>query len=128
LRPRLCTAGVDRKLQTLLEFGEADVVVDSAYQERDEYERVVAVPFLVTSGNVIVEGPEEIKSKRKLKLRPGNYRLTAAQRVTGEEEEAIGLFFESLSKPLERSSILVADKALRVLNSLSETAVIAGKY
>ena len=86
------------------------------------------MPFLVTSGNVIVEGPEEIKSKRKLKLRPGNYRLTAAQRITGEEEEAIGLFFHSLQKPLERSSILVADKALRVPNPLLETAKIAGKY
>jgi hypothetical protein len=128
-----CAQGFARRestvnFSTILKFGEADVVVDSAYQERDEYERVIAVPFLVTSGNVIVDGPEEIKGKRKLKLRSGNYRLTAAQRVTGEEEEAIGLFFKLLSKPLERSSILVADKTLRMPSLLSETAGIAGKY
>jgi hypothetical protein len=112
---------------TPLEFGYADVVVASAYQGREEYARVIAVPFLVTSGSVIVEGPEETEPTRKVTLRPGDYRLIAAQRVTGEEEEAIGLFFELLSKPLERSSVLIADKALTVPNRLLETAGVAGE-
>ena len=112
---------------TRLEFGYADVVVASAYQRGEGYERVIAVPFLVTSGNVIVEGPEETEPKRKVTLPPGDYRLIAAQRVTGEEEEAIDLFFELFSKPLERSSVLVADKALTVPNRLLEAAGAAGE-
>ena len=113
---------------TLLEFGHADVAVaSSAYQPLREYERVIEVPFLVTSGRVIVEGPEEREPERNIKLPPSDYRLIAAQRVTGEQEEAIDLFFELLAKPLERSSVLVADKALIVPNRLVETAGVAGQ-
>src|SRR5437879_3970134 len=46
---------------TPLEFGHADVTVSrGAYEAKDEYVRVIAVPFLITSGRVIVDGPEEI--------------------------------------------------------------------
>ena len=62
---------------TPLEFGYADVVVASAYQRREEFERVIAVPFLVTSGIVIVEGPEETEPTRMVALPPGDYRLIA---------------------------------------------------
>jgi len=48
-------------------------------------ERVIAVPFLVTSGKVIVEGPEETETERNVRLPSGNYRLIAAQNVTGED-------------------------------------------
>lgn len=113
---------------TPLEFGYADVAVSqSAYEPREEYKRVIAVPFCVTSGTVIVEGPEETKPERNFALRVGNYRLVAAQRVIGDEEEAIDLFFEPLAKPLERSAILVADEALNPLTTLIETAGIAGE-
>jgi hypothetical protein len=118
---------------TLLEFGFADVaVIHGAYQPREEYERVIEVPFRVTSGKVIVGGPEETEDKGMIELPPGDYRLTAAQRVTaeegeGEEEEAIDLFFEVLPQPLERSSVLVADEALSVPNRLLETAEVAGE-
>src|SRR5579864_7712421 len=45
---------------TPLEFGHADVTVNHAtYQPHEEYVRVISVPFLVTSGRVIVDGPEE---------------------------------------------------------------------
>src|SRR5689334_1078334 len=45
---------------TLLEFGYTDVTVSrEAYQPQQEYQRVIAVPFHVTSGKVVVEGPEE---------------------------------------------------------------------
>jgi len=113
---------------TLLEFGYADVAIaGSAYQPQKEYERVIAVPFLVTSGKVIVEGPEETETERNVRLPPGDYRLIAAQSVTGEEEESIDLSFELLAKPLEQSCVLVADKALCVPNRLVETAEVAGE-
>lgn len=112
---------------TPLEFGYADVgVSQNAYQPREEeYGRVIAVPFLVTSGKVIVEGPEETKPERNIALPPGNYRLVAAQRVTGDEEEVIDLFFEPLTKPLERSAVLVADEAMNPPTPLLETAGVA---
>jgi hypothetical protein len=113
---------------TPLQFGYADVTVRrSAYEPREEYERVIVVPFLVTSGKVIVDGPEESDVERSFALRPGNYRLVAAQRVTGDEEEAIDLFFELLTKPLERSAVLVAGQALNPPSPLIETAGIAGE-
>ena len=108
---------------TLLEFGDADIKIHRGpYQHRGRYERVIAVPFLVASGRVNVDGPEETDLERGFELPLGNYRLVAAQRVTGDDEEAIDLFFELLTKPLERSSILVADEALNPPTPLIETA------
>jgi len=113
---------------TLLEFGDADVAISvSAYRPRGTYDRVIAVPFLVTSGKVVVEGPEETKPERNVVLPPGTYRVTAAQRVTGDEQQAIDLFFERLSEPLERSAVLVADCALNPPTPLLETAGVAGE-
>jgi hypothetical protein len=113
---------------TLLEFGYAYVAISvSAYQPRGEYDRVIAVPFFVTSGKVTVEGPEETKPERNVLLPLGNYRLVAAQRVTGDEQETIDLFFEHLSEPLDRSAVLVADCALNPPTSLLETAGVAGE-
>lgn len=113
---------------TPLEFGYANITVNcGVYEPREGYDRVIAVPFLVVSGKVIVEGPEETKPERNITLPRGNYRLVAAQRVTGDEEETINLVFEPLEKPLERSAILVADKALNPPTILLETAGIAGE-
>lgn len=115
---------------TLLEFGRARVVVAvTPYQPRDEYERVIAVPFDSVSGKVIVDGPEETETgrERNFALQPGNYRLVVAQRVTGDDEEAIDLFFEPLTNPLERSAVLVADDALNPPTTLLETAGVAGE-
>jgi hypothetical protein len=112
---------------TLLEYGKARVeVVVRTYQPRDIYERVIAVPFAVVSGKIIVDGPEETETgrERNFTLPPGNYRLVAAQRVTGDEAEAIDLFFESVSAPL---AILVADSALNPPTPLLETAQVAGE-
>jgi len=47
--------------------------------------------------------------------------------MTGDEEEVIDLFFELLAKPLEQSSILLADEALNPPSPLIETAGIAGE-
>ncbi|MGP8199411.1 MAG: competence protein ComJ [Limisphaerales bacterium] len=112
---------------TPLEFGYANAnIYRGAYQPDKEYERVIEVPFLVTSGKVIVCGPEELNAQRKrFDLTMGNYRLVAAQCVKGEEE-VIDLFFEPQVKPLERSSVLVADDALNPPTLLVEMAEIAG--
>jgi hypothetical protein len=113
---------------TLLEFGYADVFVSQGfYQPKEDYERVIAVPFLVTSGRVVVEGPEETNIERGLSLLPGNYRLVATQATLGEEEEAIHLFFEPLADRLEQSVLLIADKGLKPPNPLLESAAIAGE-
>lgn len=111
----------------LEEFGHAVVLVrDRAYEPRDYYVRVIAVPFLVTSGQVKIEGPEEHPIERQLELSPGNYRLTAAQFIIWDEEQGIDLFFEKLAEPLERSEVLVADEWLDPILPLCETAEIAG--
>ena len=112
---------------TPLEFGHADVTVNVApYQPREEYARVISVPFLNSSGVITVEGPEEMDVDRIVELPPGNYRLTAAQIITGDDEEVIDLFFELLSTPLKQSAVLVADEMLNPSKSLIETAGIAG--
>jgi hypothetical protein len=65
--------------RALLEFGLADVAVRLAsYQPQQQYERVVAVPFHVTSGRVVVDGPEESRVERGMDLPQGHYRLVAA--------------------------------------------------
>lgn len=113
---------------TPLEFGYADVTAShGTYQPHEEYVRAVAVPFLVTSGSVVVDGPEETNVQRRVELPPGNYRLVAAQRVLGDEEEAVDLFFEPLGKALERSTVLLADNALNPPTSLLEMAEVAGE-
>ena len=120
--------GSTANFNTLLEFGYADVgVIQGAFAPQKEYSRVIAVPFLITSGKVIVEGPEETEPERNIALPQGNYRLVAAQIITGGEEEVIDLFFESVSQVLERSSILVADAALAPPEILIESASIAGE-
>jgi len=113
---------------TPVQFGWADVIVrEDVYQPSDEYDRVVAVPFRVTTGRVIVEGPEEWTRERNFALPPGDYRLVAAQRVMGDEEEVIDLFFEALTKPLQRSEVLVADEEMNQPTPLLETAGFAGE-
>ena len=112
---------------TLREFGYANVAVSrDAYHPQREYQRVIGVPFLVTSGKVVVDGPEETTIERSFPLPPGHYRLIAAQCAIGDEEEVIDLYFEPLTKALERSIILVADEELRPPTPLIETAEIAG--
>jgi hypothetical protein len=116
----------------LLEFGHAFVLVrNAAYEPRSYYERVIAVPFLVTSGRVQIDGPEEYPIDRGVDLTPGNYRLIAAQYVIHdvdlEGEEGIDLFFEPLAARLERSEILIADDELNPTYPLLETASIAGE-
>jgi hypothetical protein len=112
---------------TLLEFGSARTTASVAdYRRRDSDERVIAVPFLVVSGRVCVDGPEEIDIGRCVDLPPGDYRLVAAQRVVNDEEQEIDLFFEARATPLDCSAILVADAELQPPSPLLEVAGIAG--
>ena len=111
---------------TLLEFGRADVTCSLCrFQSAEDYERVIAVPFLTTTGKVLVEGPEELNVTRVIELEKGNYRLVAAQRVTGDKTERLDLFFEKLEGPSRKSDILVADPELRPEVPLLDTADVA---
>jgi hypothetical protein len=121
---RECTAN----FSTPLEFGHAHVSVSCGnYRPTKSYDRAIAVPFLVTSGSVVIAGPEETTSERNIALPRGNYRLVAAQRVMGDEEEMIDLFFEPLATPLDVSAVLIADQSLNPPPALLETAEIAGE-
>ena len=113
---------------TPLEFGYADAEVRrEGYQPQREYQRVIAVPFRVTSGKVVVEGPEETTVERSISLPPGHYRLVAAQYVTADDEEVIDVYVDLLTKALEQSAVLVADEALSPPTPLIETAKMAGE-
>ena len=112
---------------TLLEFGWADVIVNlSSFETRDEYERIIAVPFSATSGIINLEGPES-DLPESFSLSIGNYRLVVAQRVTGDDEEAIDLFFEQLAELPKQSEIIKKDDMLNPSMPLIETARIAGE-
>jgi hypothetical protein len=110
---------------TPLEFGRGDVLVHlGPYEGRDEHTRVIEVPFDVSSGEVVVGGPEEfpVKPERVFHLPKGHYRLVAAQAMTDEEQEEIDLYFEKLAEPLATSRIVIADEAMRPPTPLLETA------
>jgi len=112
---------------TLLESGHADVhMIASAYQSSDKHERAIAVPFMVVSGRVVVEGPEETGAGRVCTLSIGPYRLVAAQCFVSEERETIELFFEKMTCLPEHSQILVADSQIFPCGALIETSEIAG--
>jgi hypothetical protein len=109
--------------RTLLEYGFADVYCkDIAFLQTGKYERAIGVPFLVTSGRVIIDGPEEINIERELCIPVGNYRIVAAQCIVGEDEESVDLFFEFLHEPLSKSEIIVSDLGLSPPLHLLETA------
>ena len=106
---------------TMLEFGHGDVAVHlGPYKPEDEHERVIEVPIEVSSGEVVIGGPEEYPNKHIVKMRKGHYRLVAAQSVTGDDREAIDLYFEELTEPLAASRIIVADDALHPPSPLIE--------
>lgn len=115
-------------IRALREYGQADVRASTMpYAAKDEYVRVIAVPFAVESGVVVVEGPEEMGTGRSIKLPQGDYRLVVAQAMDGEEDEVIDLFFERVPQPIPHSEILVRDDELDPPTPLIETAVVAGE-
>jgi hypothetical protein len=111
---------------TLLEFGHGDVAVHlGPYKGKDDHERVIEVPIEVSSGEVVVGGPEEYPNKHIVKVPKGHYRLVAAQTVTGDDREAIDLYFERLTEPLGKSRIVVADDVLDPPSPLLESVETA---
>ncbi len=115
-------------IRTLDDFGHADVrASDSMYVANDVYTRVIAIPFRVVTGTVVVEGPEEMSDARSIQLAPGNYRLVICQTAIDENLEAIDLYFEPLQQPAPCSEIIVRDSALNPPFALIETADIAGE-
>ena len=111
---------------TMLEFGHGDVTVHlGPYEGKDDHERVIEVPLEVSSGEVVIGGPEEYPNKHIVKVAPGHYRLVAAQTVTGDDREAIDLYLEKLSEPVSRSRIIVADNALNPPSALLENVEVA---
>lgn len=110
---------------TPLEFGHGAVLVYlGPYEGREEHVRVIEVPFEVSSGEVVVGGPEEfpVNPDRVFQLPKGHYRLVAAQAVTDEDQEDIHLYIEKLEEPLTKSRVLVGDEAMKPPTPLLESA------
>lgn len=104
---------------TLLEFGDGDVAVyPHGIHSMVGYDRVIAVPFVCSSGRITVVGPEEFNVERNIDIARGYYMMTCAQQTLVDDElamlfkERIDLFFESLSYLPKRSRLLVADREL----------------
>lgn len=115
-------------IRAMDDFGYAEVSVWAGMYIPDAaHKRVIAVPFFVESGLVIVEGPEEMNTGRQISMSPGSYRLVVAQKPLGEEAEEIALYFEPLRQPALCSEILVQDEELNPRLPLVETAHIAGE-
>jgi hypothetical protein len=111
---------------TLLEFGHADVFYcRGAFRHDGAHERVIAVPFSVFTGKIMVDGPEEVGIARTFGLPLGNYRIVAAQRLVGGGEELVELFAEKLDDALGESRVIIADDLLNPPVRLVETAEIA---
>lgn len=114
--------------RSIHEFGDARVrVFLGEASGLEDAERVIAVPFDVKAGFILVEGPEEERDEgRKVELPAGAYELTCAQLATGEETEEISLHFAPRAVLPSRSKVLRADQGLEVPAELLETAATAG--
>ena len=56
----------------MLEFGHGDVAVHlGPYKGKDDHERVIEVPIEVSSGEVVIGGPEEYPNKHIVKMPKG---------------------------------------------------------
>ena len=107
---------------TMLEYGRVLLnVYLGPYMPSETYDCVIEVPLRVDSGQVVMSGgPSDLPEGRTVKLPPGDYRLTCAQRVLGGEDDpnpdtrnriVMDLFFEPAAEAAKTSRILV-DKAL----------------
>jgi len=90
-------------------------VVDGAYSDHEEFDRVIQVPLYLPSGSCRIRGPEN--KGVSVNVNAGHYKLAFAQKLLDDEfaelgEVIIALFFEQMSTPLRFSSILVRDPEL----------------
>lgn len=83
------------------------------------------MPFEVSSGQIIVSGPEDDVGEHRVTLPSGHYKLVIAQAVLDEERTFVDLYMDQLVTPLVRSRILLADDAMNPPDTLLETAEIA---
>lgn len=110
-------------VRTLLEFGAADVAVTvGAPASVEAYGRVLAVPLLIRSASLSIEGPEEQPGIRHTAIPNGHYRVTIAQRAIDETREDVHIWVEKSDVPIARSQLLVVDEDLDPLWPLLETA------
>ena len=74
---------------TMLEYGRVLLnVYLGPYMPSETYDCVIEVPLRVDSGQVVMSGgPSDLPEGRTVKLPPGDYRLTCAQRVLGGEDD-----------------------------------------
>jgi Competence protein J (ComJ) len=108
---------------TLLEDGKGIVkVYPDGYVEDRDHARVISIPFYSPTGQITVTGPEEFEPSVVLQFESTHFRLTVAQRLVGEEQEMIELYFEEMDRPLGKSEILVADDELDPPETLLEHA------
>ena len=89
----------------------------SHYLPLADDDRVIAVPFRVTSGEVRVMAPDDVLlAEHVLSLGAGDYRLVTCQRFFDDDDikgdQDLDLFFERVDLPRQRSEILVADGEL----------------
>jgi hypothetical protein len=110
---------------TLLEFGWAEVTASvGVYALESKHQRVIEVPFAISSGRVTVSGGPDDKVHPPIALPPGSYRLTAAQRRVDDEHESICLNFEALTLPLQASRVVRADAGLNPPVTLVESVEV----
>src|SRR5437016_2369137 len=79
-----CNQGFARResvacLGTILQYGQADAVVfHGPFVEQETYERVIALPFYVPTGRVIIQGMMEVYLAHVLFCGQGQYKLYVA--------------------------------------------------
>ena len=108
--------------RTIENFGQANVSVYlNEFILKEEFQRVISVPFYSSTGKIKVEGPEEFTNSIVI-IQPGPYKLYAAQWVINEENENIELFFQKLEIPATKSEIIKADEEIKPPAELLEYA------
>lgn len=116
-RPQVISIG------TLLEYGVAKAsLICGTFDVFSGYHRVLAIPLRIKSGAVSIAGPEESDLNRHYVVEPGNYRVTVAQSVLGDDLEKIVILLEKTKALHQTSEILVADGGLNPILPLLETA------
>lgn len=123
---------------TLEQFGVANLTVFlgsyptvflGGYPSGKKHERVIAVPFNLVSGSLLIEGPEEAGLIEPLKVAKGAYRLVSAQTLlsAANDEEpvlALDLYLEKKEKLPDSSTIIIQDKQLNPSFPLLEFTAI----
>lgn len=110
-------------VRTMEDYGRATVTfVVGPFVPSQRYDRVVAVPFLVISGELCVEGPEAPGAGNVFRVPVGRYRLVIGQRRVARFEQAVDVFCEHRTALPDRSELLVVDSELSPPETLAETA------